>query len=75
MLRPTPPIFGRMKLMYSEKLTKHERLLGLAKKNAEKNGVKLSAKITKFKNPREYIVKLAKEQKFDWIVMGSREWD
>jgi nucleotide-binding universal stress UspA family protein len=61
-VRPTPPIFGRMKPMYSEKLTKDEVFLGLAKKDAEKNGVKFTAKITEFENPGDYIVKLAQKQ-------------
>ncbi|KER06505.1 Universal stress protein [Marine Group I thaumarchaeote SCGC AAA799-E16] len=71
-VRPTPPIFGRMKPMYSEKLTKDEAFLGLAKKNAVKNGVKFSAKITEFQNPGKYIVKLAQDQNFDLIVVGAR---
>jgi len=72
-VRPTPSLFGRMKPMYSEKMTKDEEsFLGLAKKQAEENGVKFSVKITEFQKPGEYLVKLAHEQKFDLIVIGAR---
>lgn len=71
-VRPTPPLLGRMKPRYSEKLTKDEAFLGVAKKNAEKNGVKFSAKITEYQKPGEYIVKLAQDQNFDLIVIGAR---
>jgi len=36
-VRPTPPLFGRMTPIYSEKLSKDETFLGLAKKKATNN--------------------------------------
>ncbi|MDH3312187.1 MAG: universal stress protein [Nitrosopumilus sp.] len=71
-VRPTPPIFGRMKPMYAEKITADDTFLDSAKKLAEKNGVKFTAKITEFQKPGDYIVKLAQKQNFDLIVIGAR---